>query len=426
MDRLVTFSPHNLTFQIRLNKQTSTLVNMTNISEHPVAYKVKTTNLKRYCVRPNAAVLKPSQSITIQIDQQAFKSIPPDLNSCPDRFLLMVASLKTLPQPSNPATDDNSVHGLASITELWKSIPSDFVLKKKMVVNLQMLDSYPQKQIDTPQELLQPTPTQPPAASQPEQQPLNIHPPTQPITKEPSPPPKAQPPPPPPAPIRHAPAPPPPPPLPAKPQAPKPPPSPEAPPPPPLPIRQLPAPPQPSAPPIRQLPPPPKPPAPPTRQTTPAQPSKPTPLPPAQSPAKKPPKPTTTPPPTSNQQQPPAPPSEAPSSQPTPTDTYSERERVTLMRIAPKIKLQKLQKSARQRIAIERAAQLSAIITQRQSDIDAMKLELREARHRLSDARMATTPAYDVKYETNDNASLPFAQIFIMAVISSALLQLLV
>lgn len=96
------------------------------------------------------------------------------------------------------------------------------------------------------------------------------------------------------------------------------------------------------------------------------------------------------------------------------------------MRIAPKIDVQKLQKAARQRIAIERAAQLTTIITQRQSDIDAIKLELREARHRLSDARMATTPAYDVKYETNDNASLPFAQIVIMAVISSALLQLLV
>lgn len=96
------------------------------------------------------------------------------------------------------------------------------------------------------------------------------------------------------------------------------------------------------------------------------------------------------------------------------------------MRPAPKVSPPPLDRSTRQRVAVERAGELVRVINMRKGDIDTLKSELAEARHKLSDAHMATRPAYDVRYEVNESSRVPFAQICIMAVISGALLQLLV
>lgn len=96
------------------------------------------------------------------------------------------------------------------------------------------------------------------------------------------------------------------------------------------------------------------------------------------------------------------------------------------MRPAPKVTPPSLDRAARQRVAVERAGELVRVINSQLGDIDKLKTELAEARHKLSDAEMATRPAYDVRYEVVESAKVPFAQICIMAVISGALLQLLV
>jgi len=41
-----------------------------NNSEYAVAFKVKTTAPKRYCVRPNSSVIKAHESIEVRITMQ--------------------------------------------------------------------------------------------------------------------------------------------------------------------------------------------------------------------------------------------------------------------------------------------------------------------------------------------------------------------
>ncbi|KAK6911471.1 Major sperm protein (MSP) domain, partial [Dillenia turbinata] len=70
-----------------LKKQSSCSVRLVNNSDQYVAFKVKTTSPKKYCVRPNIGVLKPKSDIEFTVTMQAQRSHPPDL-MCKDKFLI--------------------------------------------------------------------------------------------------------------------------------------------------------------------------------------------------------------------------------------------------------------------------------------------------------------------------------------------------
>ncbi|GMY39550.1 vesicle-associated protein 1-2, partial [Fagus crenata] len=48
---------------------------------------VKTTNPKKYCVRPNTGIVSPRSSCDVIVTMQAQKEVPPDMQ-CKDKFLL--------------------------------------------------------------------------------------------------------------------------------------------------------------------------------------------------------------------------------------------------------------------------------------------------------------------------------------------------
>ncbi|KAK6142943.1 hypothetical protein DH2020_023291 [Rehmannia glutinosa] len=50
-------------------------------------YQVKTTNPKKYCVRPNTGVVMPHSTCGVVVTMQAQKEAPPDMQ-CRDKFLL--------------------------------------------------------------------------------------------------------------------------------------------------------------------------------------------------------------------------------------------------------------------------------------------------------------------------------------------------
>ncbi|XP_051132544.1 vesicle-associated protein 1-3-like isoform X2 [Andrographis paniculata] len=52
--------------------------------------KVKTTNPKRYSVRPNAGIISPNSVCSITVTMQAHKEAPPDMQ-CRDKFLIQSA-----------------------------------------------------------------------------------------------------------------------------------------------------------------------------------------------------------------------------------------------------------------------------------------------------------------------------------------------
>ncbi|KLO15976.1 VAMP-associated protein [Schizopora paradoxa] len=90
---------------------------VTNNNDQPVAFKVKTTAPKLYCVRPNSGRIEPGESEEVQVMLQAMKEEPPLTAKCKDKFLVQ-STIITPEKESMPLHDfwnniedkDNSIH----------------------------------------------------------------------------------------------------------------------------------------------------------------------------------------------------------------------------------------------------------------------------------------------------------------------------
>ncbi|KAJ2365477.1 phosphatidylinositol-binding protein scs2, partial [Coemansia sp. RSA 2607] len=78
----------SLSFRQPFTSLTQDQLRLTNKNNSPVAFKVKTTAPKQYCVRPNAGRIEPGQSVDIQIVLQPMKEDPPVNTKCRDKFLV--------------------------------------------------------------------------------------------------------------------------------------------------------------------------------------------------------------------------------------------------------------------------------------------------------------------------------------------------
>lgn len=58
-----------------------------------VAFKVKTTAPKQYCVRPNSGRLHPGQSVVVQVIMQPMRDDPPEDFKCKDKFLVQCMAI---------------------------------------------------------------------------------------------------------------------------------------------------------------------------------------------------------------------------------------------------------------------------------------------------------------------------------------------
>ncbi|CAN8286367.1 unnamed protein product [Cochlearia groenlandica] len=79
--------PIDLQFPFELKKQISCSLYLANKTDNHIAFKVKTTNPKKYCVRPNTGVVLPRSSSEVLVTMQAQKEAPVDMQ-CKDKFLL--------------------------------------------------------------------------------------------------------------------------------------------------------------------------------------------------------------------------------------------------------------------------------------------------------------------------------------------------
>ncbi|XP_040373114.1 vesicle-associated protein 2-2 isoform X1 [Rosa chinensis] len=87
MNSIVEIHPKELKFIVELKKQSSCSIRLTNMSDHHVAFKVKTTSPKKYCVRPNVGVILPKSACEFSVTMQAQKTALPDMD-CRDKFLI--------------------------------------------------------------------------------------------------------------------------------------------------------------------------------------------------------------------------------------------------------------------------------------------------------------------------------------------------
>ncbi|KMZ74900.1 putative Vesicle-associated membrane protein [Zostera marina] len=65
----------------------SCVMQLSNITSHNVAYKVKTTAPRKYCVRPKREIILPGSTCDVTVLMQASKQIISDYN-CKDKFLI--------------------------------------------------------------------------------------------------------------------------------------------------------------------------------------------------------------------------------------------------------------------------------------------------------------------------------------------------
>ncbi|KAM0015858.1 putative major sperm protein (MSP) [Helianthus debilis subsp. tardiflorus] len=83
--------PSELKYPFELKKQSSCSFQLTNKTDQYIAFKVKTTNPKKYCVRPNNGIVLPRSVCNVTVTMQAQKEAPPDMQ-CKDKFLLQAVA----------------------------------------------------------------------------------------------------------------------------------------------------------------------------------------------------------------------------------------------------------------------------------------------------------------------------------------------
>ncbi|KAF4617464.1 hypothetical protein D9613_006095 [Agrocybe pediades] len=85
----VQLNPSNaLGFKRPLTTLVKRSLTITNHNHLPVAFKVKTTAPKLYCVRPNSGRVEPGESVDVSVMLQALREEPPLNAKCKDKFLI--------------------------------------------------------------------------------------------------------------------------------------------------------------------------------------------------------------------------------------------------------------------------------------------------------------------------------------------------
>lgn len=78
----------------------------TNPGKERVAFKVKTTSPKKYCVRPSSGFVEAGTSRVVEVILQAQKEMPPNLTECRDKFLVQCVKVLSDTEGTDAALPD--------------------------------------------------------------------------------------------------------------------------------------------------------------------------------------------------------------------------------------------------------------------------------------------------------------------------------
>lgn len=93
--------------------QSTEYVTIANNSQEQIAFKVKTTAPKFYCVRPNAALLGPGESVQVHVILLGLGKEPEADFKCRDKFLVI-----TLPAPYDLGSEP--------VANAWPRLETEF------------------------------------------------------------------------------------------------------------------------------------------------------------------------------------------------------------------------------------------------------------------------------------------------------------
>ncbi|KAJ9642557.1 phosphatidylinositol-binding protein scs2 [Coniosporium tulheliwenetii] len=120
----VELEPVELGFKRPFSHEVSQVLRLRNPNSDPVAFKVKTTAPKQYCVRPNSGRIEPGRDVEVQVLLQAMKEDPPMDARCRDKFLVQSVAV----------TADKEFSNVASIWAHYEKDAKQSIQEKKIRV----------------------------------------------------------------------------------------------------------------------------------------------------------------------------------------------------------------------------------------------------------------------------------------------------
>lgn len=102
--------PTELTFRFELRKIIPVTLSLHNPTGERIAFKVKTTNPKKYCVRPSSGFVDPQTTKDVQVIMQAQREYPANMADCKDKFLVQWVSLPPHIQEITAETFDTTIN----------------------------------------------------------------------------------------------------------------------------------------------------------------------------------------------------------------------------------------------------------------------------------------------------------------------------
>ncbi|KAI9175730.1 phosphatidylinositol-binding protein scs2 [Blastocladiella emersonii ATCC 22665] len=88
--------PQQLAFQRPFAEGATSTLRVRNVTDTTIAFKVKTTAPKQYCVRPNCGNIGPRETIEVSVLLQPMKVDPPPGFKCKDKFLVQSVKIASM------------------------------------------------------------------------------------------------------------------------------------------------------------------------------------------------------------------------------------------------------------------------------------------------------------------------------------------
>ncbi|KAL2021795.1 hypothetical protein VTK56DRAFT_6569 [Thermocarpiscus australiensis] len=117
----VEIDPLELSFRRPFSVEVAQTLRIKNPNAQPVAFKVKTTAPKQYCVRPNSGRIEPGHEVHVSVLLQAMKQEPPPDARCRDKFL--VQSVTITPEKE-----------FTNVAQIWDTVEKSAIQEKKIRV----------------------------------------------------------------------------------------------------------------------------------------------------------------------------------------------------------------------------------------------------------------------------------------------------
>jgi len=119
MANLLYISSNQLTFPLISDSSVTTVIKLSNLTDEYVAFKMKTTNPKRYSVKPNLSIIPPNSSADVSVTV-SYRSDPPLIDD-KDKF-----QIQSVVFSGDPNTQVNE------LKEQWQSFDDESIRKQRV------------------------------------------------------------------------------------------------------------------------------------------------------------------------------------------------------------------------------------------------------------------------------------------------------